>query len=185
MDTHPIQASPQRWIVALGLLLVLKRTRPFPVGVTQTMVYGFPCWTEWLQLCCLPYRLIGHGMFSALSIFPLLRFFITILGISCTLVGSFFIRWILEFINHAVYTPFILTLPFRLCYVALLWSIILLWYRLQSAAGEREEMENQLVTMQETWMEDRRKAEASRKKEEEVYCGCGRLPGSDHSERWD
>ena len=60
---------------------------------------------------------------------------------------------------------FILTLPFRLCYVALLWSIILLWYRLQSAAGEREEMENQLVTMQETWMEDRRKAEASRKKE--------------------
>lgn len=94
--------------------------------------------------------------------------FITILGISCTLVGSFFIRWILEFINHAVYTPFILTLPFRLCYVALLWSIILLWYRLQSAAGEREEMENQLVTMQETWMEDRRKAEASRKKEEEA-----------------
>ena len=63
---------------------------------------------------------------------------------------------------------FILTLPFRLCYVALLWSIILLWYRLQSAAGEREEMENQLVTMQETWMEDRRKAEASRKKEEEA-----------------
>lgn len=34
--------------------------------------------------------------------------------------------------------------------------------------GEREEMENQLVTMQETWMEDRRKAEASRKKEEEA-----------------
>ena len=52
--------------------------------------------------------------------------------------------------------------------MALLWSIILLWYRLQSAAGEREEMENQLVTMQETWMEDRRKAEASRKKEEEA-----------------
>ena len=39
---------------------------------------------------------------------------------------------------------------------------------MQSAAGEREEMENQLVAMQETWMEDRRKAEASRKKEEEA-----------------
>ena len=57
-----------------GLAAGCRRTRPFPVGSTQTMVYGFPCWTEWLQLCCLPYRLIGHGMFSALSIFPLLRF---------------------------------------------------------------------------------------------------------------
>ena len=72
MDTHPIQASPQRWIVALGLLLVAGVQGLFLC--TQTMVYGFPCWTEWLQLCCLPYRLIGHGMFSALSIFPLLRF---------------------------------------------------------------------------------------------------------------
>ena len=104
---------------------------------------------------------------------------IGLLGMVCSRLCPYFhyyafyhyirhIRWILEFINHAVYTPFILTLPFRLCYVALLWSIILLWYRLQSAAGEREEMENQLVTMQETWMEDRRKAEASRKKEEEA-----------------
>lgn len=106
------------------------------------MVYGFPCWTEWLQLCCLPYRLIGHGYVLGFVHISITTLFITILGISCTLVGSFFIRWILEFINHAVYTPFILTLPFRLCYVALLWSIILLWYRLQSAAGEREEMEN-------------------------------------------
>mgnify|MGYP007129174960 CR=1 FL=1 len=73
MDTHPIQASPQRWIVALGLLLVAGVQGLFLVGYTDDGIW-VPCWTEWLQLCCLPYRLIGHGMFSALSIFPLLRF---------------------------------------------------------------------------------------------------------------
>ena len=33
MDTHPIQASPQRWIVALGLLLV--------AGVQGLFLWGY------------------------------------------------------------------------------------------------------------------------------------------------
>ena len=160
MDTHPIQASPQRWIVALGLLLV--------AGVQGLFLWGYTDDGIWVSLldgmaATLLFALSAYWAWYVLGFvhISITTLFITILGISCTLVGSFFIRWILEFINHAVYTPFILTLPFRLCYVALLWSIILLWYRLQSAAGEREEMENQLVTMQETWMEDRRKAEGN------------------------
>ena len=132
MDTHPIQASPQRWIVALGLLLV--------AGVQGLFLWGYTDDGIWVSLldgmaATLLFALSAYWAWYVLGFvhISITTLFITILGISCTLVGSFFIRWILEFINHAVYTPFILTLPFRLCYVALLWSIILLWYRLQSA----------------------------------------------------
>ena len=54
-----------------------------------------------------------------------------------------------------------MTFPFRLCYVLLMWSIVLLWYRLQLAAEEREDMDNQLASLQETLIEERRKAEVN------------------------
>lgn len=95
-------------------------------------------------------------------------FSVSVLGVCCTLLGSFLVQWTLEAITPTVYTPFLLTLPFRLCYVALIWSIVLLWYRLQLSAEECEDLENRLTAMQETWAEERRKAEADRNKEEDI-----------------
>ena len=113
MDTHPIQASPQRWIVALGLLLV--------AGVQGLFLWGYTDDGIWVSLldgmaATLLFALSAYWAWYVLGFvhISITTLFITILGISCTLVGSFFIRWILEFINHAVYTPFILTLPFRM-----------------------------------------------------------------------
>ena len=42
MDTHPIQASPQRWIVALGLLLV--------AGVQGLFLWGYTDDGIWVSL---------------------------------------------------------------------------------------------------------------------------------------
>ena len=137
MDTHPIQASPQRWIVALGLLLV--------AGVQGLFLWGYTDDGIWVSLldgmaATLLFALSAYWAWYVLGFvhISITTLFITILGISCTwwavsLSGGSWSLLIMQF-----YTPFILTLPFRLCYVALLWSIILLWYRLQSAAGERE-----------------------------------------------
>ena len=110
MDTHPIQASPQRWIVALGLLLV--------AGVQGLFLWGYTDDGIWVSLldgmaATLLFALSAYWAWYVLGFvhISITTLFITILGTSCTLVGSFFIRWILEFINHAVYTPFKPWLP--------------------------------------------------------------------------
>ena len=99
MDTHPIQASPQRWIVALGLLLV--------AGVQGLFLWGYTDDGIWVSLldgmaATLLFALSAYWAWYVLGFvhISITTLFITILGISCTLVGSFFIRWILEFINH-------------------------------------------------------------------------------------
>lgn len=168
MDTHPIQVSSQRWIIALGLLLLAACIQILFLwvyteddilaslldGMVTTMLFALSAYWAWFVLGFV------NSSITTLSI--------SVLGISCTLMGSFFTQWALEFINHTVYTSFLLTLPFRFCYVALLWGIVLLWYRLQFSANEREDLENQLAAMQETWVEERRRAEANQKKEEET-----------------
>lgn len=168
MDTHPIQVSSQRWIIALGLLLLAACIQILFLwvyteddilaslldGMVTTTLFALSAYWAWFVLGFV------NSSITTLSI--------SVLGISCTLMGSFFTQWALEFINHTVYTSFLLTLPFRFCYVALLWSIVLLWYRLQFSANEREDLENQLAAMQETWVEERRRAEANQKKEEET-----------------
>lgn len=168
MDTHPIQVSSQRWIIALGLLLLAACIQILFLwvyteddilaslldGMVTTTLFALSAYWAWFVLGFV------NSSITTLSI--------SVLGISCTLMGSFFTQWALEFINHTVYTSFLLTLPFRFCYVALLWGIVLLWYRLQFSANEREDLENQLAAMQETWVEERRRAEANQKKEEET-----------------
>lgn len=168
MDTHPIQASSQRWMVALGLLLLVVCVQSLFLwaytkdgivaslldGGVTTLLFALSAYWAWYALGFV------HTSITTLSI--------SVLGISCTLAGSFFTRWVLECMSRISLTPFIHTLPFRFCYVALLWSIALLWYRLQILADEREEMENRLATMQETLVEERRKAETGQRKEEET-----------------
>lgn len=97
MDTHPIQASPQRWIVALGLLLV--------AGVQGLFLWGYTDDGIWVSLldgmaATLLFALSAYWAWYVLGFvhISITTLFITILGISCTLVGSFFIRWILEFL---------------------------------------------------------------------------------------
>lgn len=168
MDTHPIQASSQRWMVALGLLLLVACVQSLFLwaytkdgivaslldGGVTTLLFALSAYWAWYALGFV------HTSITTLSI--------SALGISCTLAGSFFTRWVLECMSRISLTPFIYTLPFRFCYVALLWSIALLWYRLQILADEREEMENRLATMQETLVEERRKVETGQRKEEET-----------------
>ena len=89
-----------------GLAAGCRRTRPFPVGYTDDGI-----WVSLLDgmAATLLFALSAYWAWYVLGFvhISITTLFITILGISCTLVGSFFIRWILEFINHAVYTPFI------------------------------------------------------------------------------
>ncbi len=93
MDTHPIQASPQRWIVALGLLLV--------AGVQGLFLWGYTDDGIWVSLfneiATLLFALSAYWAWYVLGFvhISITTLFIAILGISCTLVGSFFIRSIL------------------------------------------------------------------------------------------
>ena len=65
MDTHPIQASPQRWIVALGVLLVagvqglflwgytcLLYTSLFVGYIKKNVLYGFKYALKWILMRC-------------------------------------------------------------------------------------------------------------------------------------
>ena len=87
MDTHPIQASPQRWIVALGLLLV--------AGVQGLFLWGYTDDGIWVSLldgmaATLLFALSAYWAWYVLGFvhISITTLFITILGISCTLVVS-------------------------------------------------------------------------------------------------
>lgn len=83
MDTHPIQASPQRWIVALGLLLV--------AGVQGLFLWGYTDDGIWVSLldgmaATLLFALSAYWAWYVLGFvhISITTLFITILGISCT-----------------------------------------------------------------------------------------------------
>lgn len=166
MDTHPVQITSRRWMIALCLLLL------------AALVQGGLLWlyTDYGVGAALADAVVAVALFAALAywawyvlgfvntLFTMLS--VSVLVVGCTLVGSFFTQWGLEAVTGTVYAPFILSLPFRLCYVLLAWSIVLLWYRVQISEEGREEVENRLAALQETLVEEHRKAASCQEKEE-------------------
>ncbi|MCD7925269.1 MAG: LytTR family transcriptional regulator [Bacteroides sp.] len=161
MDTHPIQVSSQRWMVAICLLLL--------VAVVQGLfLWNYADEGLWVALTD---GVISTAVFAGLAYWAwyvlgfvnssIITLSVSGLGVCCIMLSSFFTQWGLETVTETVYTPFAMTFPFRLCCVLLMWSVVLLWYRLQLAAEEREDVDNQLASLQETLIEERRKAEVN------------------------
>lgn len=85
MDTHPIQASPQRWIVALGLLLV--------AGVQGLFLWGYTDDGIWVSLLdgMAATLLFALSAYWAWYVLGFVHISITTLFI--TILGAYLVLW--------------------------------------------------------------------------------------------
>ena len=175
MDIHPIQESSRRWMTALILAVVA-------AGIQTTLLWGYagadtlPAAIDGILsvglLCLLAY--LAWYVIGLVSILQT-DLLIAALALLFWLAGGFAVQYVLEQNMGQVYAPFGETLPFRILFGALVWGVMMLWYRLQSLNTVQEEILEEAVSREEALREELRQIECREDKA---------LPEEHHGERW-
>lgn len=142
MDINPIQETPGRWMLALGLATAA-------AGIQTLLLWGY-AGAEWLPACIDSVLSVGLLCGLAYLSWYMVGFVsmyqtdivVGVLAMAFWLAGTFVVQYSIEQSTGELYQPFPETLPFRLLFGVLAWAVMMMWYRmekLQAAGGETAE----------------------------------------------
>lgn len=158
MDINPIQITPRRWMVALGLAVIA-------VGIQVALLWGY-AGAEWLP--ALIDGLLSVGLLCSLAwlswyivgFVSMLQtdLVVSALAMAFWLAGGFVVQYTVEQSTGELYMPFSESLPFRLLFGVLAWAVTMMWYRMQMLQTTKEAIIEQAATREETLREEIRQS---------------------------